>query len=312
MPTRQQGGPPQASMAQRGYADGGYVEPRGYAGGGVARGTDTVPAMLTPGEFVVSRPAVRQIGIPNLRAMNAAGGGTNRPRMGSGRLYAQGGGLASKPFQGANNNFLVDFASDYQRKFDEANAANEARYGQIMEGYGGLHDRVLGGIENLGQDQIAESRRAYDQSLASTNAQMATRGLAGTTVGASIKQGTDRGYQDAVRGIQESAQMRKAGADMSITTGKLGAIERREDIPPDFNNLMMLTQGMASGGYGQGYGGGYGQGYGGPSESFNMNDYFGSSGFNPYESVAAGMLGHSAGSGAAKKTEPWVQRSPTG
>jgi hypothetical protein len=36
-----------------------------------ARGTDTVPAMLTPGEFVMSRPAVQQIGLDNLRAMNS-------------------------------------------------------------------------------------------------------------------------------------------------------------------------------------------------------------------------------------------------
>ena len=295
---------------RRGYATGGYVQPQGYAQGGLAQGTDTVPAMLTPGEFVVSRPAVRQIGLPNLRAMNASGGGTNRPRMRSGRMYAQGGGSAFKPFQGANNNFLVDFAADYQKKFDEANAANEARYQQIMEGYGGLHGRVLGGMENLGQDQIAESRRAYDQSLAATNAQMATRGMSGTTVGSSIKQGTDRGYQDAVRGIQESAQMRKAGADMSITAGRLGAIERREDEHPDFGNLMALTQGAASGGYGQGYGGGYGYGSGGPSEMFDISEYFGGSGANPYESVAAGMLGRTASSGAA--TEPWMQRSPTG
>ena len=44
-----------------------------YAADGVFRpiGTDTVPAMLTPGEFVVSRPAVQSIGVDNLRALNS-------------------------------------------------------------------------------------------------------------------------------------------------------------------------------------------------------------------------------------------------
>ena len=189
----------------------------GYSGGGNVQGTDTVPAMLTPGEFVVSRPAVRRIGLDNLLAMNAAGGGTNRPRRIAGRMHAQGGGLATKGFQGANNNFLVDFASDYQKKLNQANAANEARYKQIIEGYGGLRDRVLGGMENLGKSQLTDAKRMYDQSLAGTTAQMASRGLGGTTVGASIRQGTDRNYQDAVQGIQESVQARKAAADASLT-----------------------------------------------------------------------------------------------
>jgi len=40
---------------------------------------DTVPAMLTPGEFVMSKGAVEQYGIDTLEGMNAAAGGTNQP-----------------------------------------------------------------------------------------------------------------------------------------------------------------------------------------------------------------------------------------
>jgi hypothetical protein len=46
------------------YAAGGFFSPRG---------TDTVPAMLTPGEFVMSRPAVNRIGAGTLRALNQGG-----------------------------------------------------------------------------------------------------------------------------------------------------------------------------------------------------------------------------------------------
>ena len=45
-------------------------------------GTDTVPAMLTPGEFVMSRGAVNMFGVDTMMAMNKAGGGTNRPKFG--------------------------------------------------------------------------------------------------------------------------------------------------------------------------------------------------------------------------------------
>ena len=50
--------------------------------GGIVPGSgnkDTVPAMLTPGEFVMSKGAVQQYGVNTLAGMNAAAGGTNRP-----------------------------------------------------------------------------------------------------------------------------------------------------------------------------------------------------------------------------------------
>lgn len=58
-----------------GFSKGGMV----YAANGMMipyspRGTDTVPAMLTPGEFVVNSKATRQY-LPTLQAINRAGGG---------------------------------------------------------------------------------------------------------------------------------------------------------------------------------------------------------------------------------------------
>jgi hypothetical protein len=57
------------------------------------KGIDKVPAMLTDGEFVMSRGAVQKFGVSNLEAMNAAGGGTNKPKIVQKRIYAEGGGL---------------------------------------------------------------------------------------------------------------------------------------------------------------------------------------------------------------------------
>ena len=53
---------------------------------------DTVPAMLTPGEFVMSKGAVEQYGIDTMEGMNAAAGGTNEPK--EVRPGFRGGGLA--------------------------------------------------------------------------------------------------------------------------------------------------------------------------------------------------------------------------
>ena len=71
-------------------------------GGGQVPGSgpnkDTVPAMLAPGEFVMSRGAVQKYGSSTMAAMNAAGGGTNRPMLRGGVTYAAGGGeIGDKP-----------------------------------------------------------------------------------------------------------------------------------------------------------------------------------------------------------------------
>jgi len=57
------------------------------------KGIDKVPAMLTDGEFVMSRGAVQKFGVSTLQSMNAAGGGTNQPKIIRGVPHAAGGGL---------------------------------------------------------------------------------------------------------------------------------------------------------------------------------------------------------------------------
>ena len=72
------------------------IEPKAEMQGGgevPGQGTgDTVPAMLEPGEFVMSKGAVEQVGVRQLEEVNAQGGGTNKPIMKGGRAYAKGGG----------------------------------------------------------------------------------------------------------------------------------------------------------------------------------------------------------------------------
>ena len=69
--------------------------------GGVVPGSgnrDTVPAMLTPGEFVMSRGAVSKFGAGMMSAMNSSGGGTN-----NGGPFYEGGGLVGDLSSMQNN-----------------------------------------------------------------------------------------------------------------------------------------------------------------------------------------------------------------
>ena len=90
-----------------GRAGGGSIKIPKFAGGGLnfgglgnmfsglvsgQKGVDKIPAMLSDGEFVMSRGAVQKYGVDTLEGMNAAGGGTNKPKMISGIPHAYGGG----------------------------------------------------------------------------------------------------------------------------------------------------------------------------------------------------------------------------
>jgi len=65
--------------------------PQFMATGGMARGTDTVPAMLTPGEFVMKKSVVDKYGVGFMRSLNNGASPTSRSR---GVQYLQDGGSA--------------------------------------------------------------------------------------------------------------------------------------------------------------------------------------------------------------------------
>jgi TP901 family phage tail tape measure protein len=70
--------------------------PAGFAGGGRPQGTDTVPAMLTPGEFVINRRATEKF-LPLLHQINSGGldiGDVQYAARGR-RMRGQGGGLGA-------------------------------------------------------------------------------------------------------------------------------------------------------------------------------------------------------------------------
>jgi hypothetical protein len=96
------------------------------------KGIDKVPAMLTDGEFVMSRGAVQKFGVSNLEAMNAAGGGTNKPKIVQKRIYAEGGGLmgddARRKYDAEKGAGAYDAESARRREsLSQQDAAQEAK-----------------------------------------------------------------------------------------------------------------------------------------------------------------------------------------
>ena len=116
-------------------------------GGGEVPGEgtgDTVPAMLEPGEFVMSKGAVQNEGLENLEQMNAEGGGTNQPIIKDGTTYAKGGGSIGVKGKGNTGQMTMKGADGKQvgptfnvvsGKSGTENISQEMRKGVPGEGY---------------------------------------------------------------------------------------------------------------------------------------------------------------------------------
>jgi hypothetical protein len=104
----------QVSRAPIGFPrGGGRGRPRGFAHGGIVPGTgngDTVEAMLTPGEFVLTTDAVEAIGAGNLENMQRQG-------------FAKGGSVG---------NIGSDFGLSVFKKTDVTNGSQQAKKGVLV------------------------------------------------------------------------------------------------------------------------------------------------------------------------------------
>ena len=187
---------------------------------------------------------------------------------------------------------------DYQRAYEEAKAANEERYKNILTGYqdrsnqyqegaAGLRDDVLGGydaryqrnmnaLQGQGQQEAIDIQRRYGELGAANQQDMVNRGLTGTTIMPTMRQGIAREQEGALSRLNERLINQRLGLDsqlsgdalsaqerlgQSILQGaagvqgdKLGFAERRTDAYPDMNQLINLAAmyGAAGGMYGGG------------------------------------------------------------
>jgi hypothetical protein len=142
-------------------------------------------------------------------------------------------------------------AGKYQKAIDEANAKNESRYNQILTGYDDLQKRVSGDLANVGQMERKDITRQYNSMGSDIYQRLVNRGFGNSSLHGTMRMGVERERTDAMsRSAERAAQMR-VQADMNISQGKMGVMERRTDIGPDPQQLLALSQGLGRSGYGQ-------------------------------------------------------------
>jgi hypothetical protein len=107
-------------------------EPKKFATGGFVSGpggVDRVPAKLTAGEFVMSKGAVQKYGANTLAAMNAAGGGTNKPTVGR---YNEGGVITDPEVKKQQEAYMLKFVNE-ERAMQGLEPLNNLTYAPGVE-----------------------------------------------------------------------------------------------------------------------------------------------------------------------------------
>ena len=129
----------------------GSGKPQEMFGGFVSgeKGVDKVPAMLTDGEFVMSAGAVQKYGVDTLEGMNAAGGGTNKPKMISGTTYAAGGGyLGENPdpnYKNPGEERRLDLIKSLERYGSAITTGGKEKGGDLLNAIKNLSSTLSGG-----------------------------------------------------------------------------------------------------------------------------------------------------------------------
>jgi hypothetical protein len=224
-------------------------KPTGMNKGGLVPGTgdkDTVPAMLTPGEFVISKDAVGAWGKDTLAGMNAAAGGTNKPEGGAVKRYAGGGEV------------LNNETGSLAKRIDPLITAQDPKpegFGGMLAGAadfmtGGLFDfdgksgggllskgaNVLGGMFG-GKDKdggadltgaIADLQNRFNHSIYEKKGVDGAKGATGA-VGAAGSSGLLDGFVQKLSGIPIVGP-KLAEAGNTLVTGVEGMIQQQHEV----------------------------------------------------------------------------------
>ena len=107
---------------------------------------DSVPAMLTPGEFIISKDAVKKIGIDTLKRINSAAGSTSQPTVKRISKFDQGGSvLGVHRIQRLNDNRIKkSFFSDDMRDIEISNESGSDYFRKTIDtSSGGIDKKIV-------------------------------------------------------------------------------------------------------------------------------------------------------------------------
>jgi hypothetical protein len=145
-------------------------------------------------------------------------------------------------------------AQSYLDQINAANAKNEERYDQGLGLAIGARDRNMERIAALGAQGSADIREDYDKAGKAAYSDLVGRGLAGSTVTSAVAGNNLKEQTKSLARHQDYITRQQIDTDAGLSRNIQDFIERRNDVAPDVNQLIALSQGLGQGNNGMGYG----------------------------------------------------------
>ena len=212
--------------------------------------------MLTDGEFVMSRGAVQKYGVAELESMNAAGGGTNKPKIMNNMVYADGGGGIGAYFNDVKERFVLGDDSLLNRlahgdrkgalealgiKVDEnTKAAKENTKQRKEESKQRSEDiytveELIAGAVGIAQSLEQKSAKLYDQAMSGA-AQLYDQSVVTAQQAKQVVEGipaaAKKQYDQSIRGIYSvtADPLKAAEAKKYVTQAEYDKLSPEEQL----------------------------------------------------------------------------------
>lgn len=196
--------------------------------------------MPTPAEitaFAQQQPEYRRV-IAKLKSSGGSGGGSSSGGGGASTGATGGPGAPSQP--SAQMQAYNSWLAQQQAGYDEAKAANEARYKEGHGEYTGARDFRQEKYANFGETAQQDIDERMQEALKNARANAAARGLSNSNVTDAYALRAARDTAREQQRVREMRDSRMADAYAQDTGNLVGFIERREDPYPDMNQAMQL------------------------------------------------------------------------
>lgn len=185
-------------------------------------------------------------------------------------------GETINPYGSSSGNILNRVINEQKKAYNEAKAANEQRYSDILKGYEDRYSTALNTLEGAGKQESADIKQQYKELAAEGSQGLVNSGLYNTTIAPTMAMGYAKQEAGAQNRLNESLRQQKLNLQTGLSQDKLSFMERREDTYPDYSSFLNLMQ---QGGYGtstnigdgsSGYSGGTGYSNSGQRQSFKV------------------------------------------
>lgn len=147
-------------------------------------------------------------------------------------------------------------AREYQKSYDEAKAANESRYAEVLAGYRARETEAETTLAGMGAQEAKDITSRYAGLRTQGQQGLVSRGMGallpsgmqtirGGTVASTLNAGVARAETAEHARLQERLRAQRLNVMSGLQGQRLQFQERREDEYPDYGRLAQLSAGMA-------------------------------------------------------------------